>query len=134
MPRVRRRSHLRSQPKLSGERMTVYLETGCDYRFLDDNLGATIAESDAREAWRLHGAEITAAFIAEHPGRRPAGWWQFEAPALRQRRDGQAHIGDHGVTWRGVPIGLDYHPECESELQFLHRHELLTPAEKELLS
>jgi hypothetical protein len=45
------------------------------------NLGSLFADrQELREAWEQHRAEVMALFAKD--GRRPMGWWEFEAPGL----------------------------------------------------
>ena len=50
----------------------------------EDETGQPIprpAESDLRDAWDQHGADLVAEFIDRHPGRRPWGFWRFDRGA-----------------------------------------------------
>jgi hypothetical protein len=45
------------------------------------NLGSLFADrQELREAWEQHRVEVMALFAKD--GRRPMGWWEFEAPGL----------------------------------------------------
>lgn len=41
---------------------------------------AEITWPEARLAWDIAGAELTAEFRESHPGCRPAGWWWWDGP------------------------------------------------------
>ena len=76
-----------------------------------------VPETTRAERWREVGAELTAEWIAEHPGSRPAGWWQYEAPGARQVLTGT----------------IEAPTVIESEAAYLQRHDLLTAAERRVL-
>ena len=100
MPRLRRKRKVRDG---MAPRTVERLLTGCDWPFLD---GPALDADDLRDAWSQVGEEITADFIADHPGFRPAAYWRFEAADLQPRR------------------------EDESEPAYLRRLGLLTEGEK----
>ncbi|MEJ7591114.1 MAG: hypothetical protein WKF77_06160 [Planctomycetaceae bacterium] len=85
MPRVRRTG--KSDNRWNAEHRRV-LESGNDF------FGLFRDEIDQHECWQDSKGEILPAFIAENPGRRPHGWWQFEAKARRERIDGMPHPHD----------------------------------------
>ena len=112
-------------------------------------------EKERRKFWNSHKNEILKDFIATSPGKRPAAWWDFEAPEIRQRIGG---IGDCEndvfnivpVVTLGIPedwIGLAWlevypdltaidpenPPVFESQATYLKRHKILTKAEKNSL-
>lgn len=114
-----------------------------------------LSSEDMRAAlWREHSAEIVAEYAAEHPGRRPGRWWEFDAPEPRQRVGGvgtPAHERlayvprfRHGVPTRWLtdedaktfgPLGkpavdCDNPPRFESEAAYLNRLKLLLPGER----
>ena len=70
-----------------------------------DFLGTRTEE--LREAWEYGREELLRQWLVEHPGTRPPGWWRFDAPAARRKR--------------------------ETETAFLKRHHLLEPREREAL-
>jgi hypothetical protein len=93
----------------SWESFRVFLATGFDY--FDDLRGHVPTEDESAEAWAELGESIMAEFAITHPGARPAGWWQFDAPAeLRGER-----------------------PYCGDQTAILNDHGLLTDAERETL-
>jgi hypothetical protein len=64
-------------------------------------------ETEYREAWQRHRDEM----LAGNPGKRPAAWWQFDAP------DGLERPGDSG-----------------EETILLYEHGLLSAAEIKILT
>lgn len=36
-----------------------------------------------RRAWEVHGERLTREYMADNPGKRPPGWWTYEAPRDR---------------------------------------------------
>jgi hypothetical protein len=100
------------------------------------------------------GEEITAEFVAAHPGRRPRWWWKENAPEPRQRLGGvgmpweqaarrspvalergvPTHWLYEGGAWDGVPIDPANPPLYESEAAYLRRHHLLTREELQQLT
>ena len=36
-----------------------------------------------RGAWEVHGERLTREYMADNPGKRPPGWWAYEAPRDR---------------------------------------------------
>jgi len=53
-------------------------------------------------AWREYGDEILAAWVIDHPGTRPDGWWQFDSPENRQDHESEAaFLRRHGLTAPG---------------------------------
>ena len=122
------------------------LETGLD--FFDELPGV-----DRLEAWRDCRKELLPSFIAEDPGRRPWGWWQYDCPPnqFRTRTDGKRHqfLDPEFDLSRELGFGV---PRCfrecdlpdggvlniatsfESEASFLRRRSLLGDAELKALS
>lgn len=88
---------------------------------------------EIRDAWMAMRDEILPAWIAEHPGCRPWAWWVFDAPERRRCISGQHPYDD--PAWRGekrLTFGKpSWHTfaQFESQVQYLHRLDLLTPAE-----
>ncbi len=118
---IKNRIHLKAgkRSKLTHAQRSYLLE-GID-------LGQFDSEAAAREAWRANRAELLAAWIAENPGRRPDMWWQLEAPnQLRRQLAGPEPLAaspiHHGCPSWWPCKNLIFEPEVE----FLHRHSLLT--------
>lgn len=65
--------------------------------------GLLFGDRHPKDLWKLFGPEATELFVDNNPGRRPAGWWLYDAPEPR--------------------------PAGESETDYLRRHGLLTPLE-----
>jgi hypothetical protein len=99
-------------------------------------------------AWREHGEAITAAWVAEHPGTRPWGWWQYAATAPRSCVEGVRHVwpvGSGDWVWR-KEFGLPGRPQArkpgaeparivfEAQAAYLQRLGLLAPGEAERLT
>jgi hypothetical protein len=122
------------------------LETGADY--FDE-----LPEVDRLQAWRDCRKELLPSFIAENPGRRPWGWWQYDCPPnqFRTRVDGKRHQFldpsfdlsrelSFGIPRffreRDLPDGgvLDIADSFESEAMFLRRSQLLVPQEVKFLN
>ena len=105
-------------------------------------IGVRDADIDAvREAWSILGAEVTAEFIAENPGRRGYWWWVFDAPEPRRRQlaGGVLYVDRHDTpkasrkfsfgipcVWAGVSEPVVF----ETEAAYLARHDLLTVDER----
>jgi len=68
-------------------------------------------------------------------GTRPAAWWDYEAPELRQLIQGKypSELLEHGYCF-GAPRASGYGCEWESQEEYLDRLGLLTPEEKESLA
>jgi hypothetical protein len=89
--------------------------------------------------WTIRRDELLPAWIAEHPGTRPAAWWWLEAREPRQVLEDRGHhvwpVPRWGETWRldrGRPnIAQLGHFEVvfEAEATYLRRLDLLTSAE-----
>ena len=67
-----------------------------------------------REGWSVLGPELMPAWVGEQPGTRPWAWWQFDAPDERRRRPDKCE-------W------------AETEAEYLDRHDLWWPGEREQL-
>ena len=85
-----------------------------------------------REAWALHGARLTSAWIEMWPGTRPFGFWLCDAPEPRElttygRRDTAI------ATLYGIISTATIPPMQVSELVVLLRHDLLTAKERYML-
>jgi len=97
--------------------------------------------------WREVRDELLAAWIREHPVRRPWAWWQFDAPEPRGKfvdgrlvaephdecgPPGHRSTNDFGFpeTWLEEETGRHV---FESEPAFLDRHGLLSAAERRRL-
>ncbi len=163
MPRVNRRPKRRSagytQDHVHHLLFGVYLCPGHAFATLPRNHAGDYTDFNAmRIGWDILRAELLPQFIAEHPGHRPFAWWLFDAPERRQRTDNVVHPFDdrirrqhvEGVAKRhpafretayrlfyGRPGCLcvrdDFEAEYETEATYLHRLNLLTPAEREEL-
>jgi hypothetical protein len=93
-----------------------------------------------REAWRLHRARLLPAWIKEHPGTRPFAEWLCRIVP----KYGERPSTDFGSRWpspvrhrEGNMLNLIRHTHTvpraqEPEVEFLARHNLLSPAEKRL--
>lgn len=162
MPTTRRRRtrNLRADVP-SGERH--FLRSG-EYGDVEaaDRLAAFRIAGDAkrqRSVWAEIRDDELAAWIDEHPGRRPWGWWRFDAPreplalavdriwrddertiAHRRRIGGSgtpepsALIFSFGIPECWIEIDLSDPPRFESEATYLQRHRLLTPGERRRLT
>jgi hypothetical protein len=94
----------------------------------------------ARATWAEHRDELLEDWIAEHPGRRPAAWWRWEATESRRVLGGTAdHIAPDVPdvwewVWRqdfGVPAFWPQRARVivEAEATYLKRLGLLVPGE-----
>jgi hypothetical protein len=118
------------------------------------------AATNAREIWETYRDDLIGTYVEQHPGRRPWGFWRFEAPAEHRLRLGGKgdcipdHVSDEVEEyWRGLPtywIGEDRlmawpelaayaidpgdPPRFESEAAYLKRLGLLLPGEAERLT
>lgn len=102
-----------------------------------------------RALWELLRDDILREHIAREPGTRPAAWWLFDAPELRQVVGlDRAIVGDEtdrlpagedpnlpewarGKTYFGRPSIIDGF-EYESQCDFLERLSLLTDHERKI--
>jgi hypothetical protein len=115
------------------------LKFGFSCEILGDTFGRGDAfdEEAAREAWNLLRLPILREYAAEHPCRRPAAWWWFDAPELRRRVDGGRHPCEDPTREIGVYRGRpewyctedDFRAVYESEPAYLARLQLLTKGE-----
>ena len=100
------------------------------------------SEAELQRLWNLHRKRVLAAYILEHPGRRPWAWWMWDAPQDQRRRIGglgtglsERPDGEHPLSF-GRPNAYDDDysnedpPRYESERDYLARHGLLTKAEQ----
>jgi hypothetical protein len=131
-----RRQGPRRRASLASERLYFYLRFGWDFAILDFDLcGHSKPPADLiEEAWQQCGGDVLDWHLTgqpllvklgsphddAHPGSRPCGWWQFEAPG-RPELTGSAMAG-----YQVREAGRDW----ESEVSFLTRHGLLTTEEK----
>jgi hypothetical protein len=109
--------------------------------------------------WREHKAEFLPQFIRKNPGRRPAAWWNHDAPRWNQKfgawfdgtlMEPRRQLGGKGsapwdagrpiVPWYayGIPViwdGFDPEdPPCfEAQATYLQRFGVLTAAEQQIL-
>lgn len=108
--------------------------------------------------WARARDQIMADFLAALPGRRPRGWWCFDAPEpLRLRLGGTGdqqhprtidkavwHTTECGLPkfwitrttariYRGKGIDPDDPPIFESQPAYLERHRIFHPGEKEVV-
>ena len=119
-----------------------------------------LGKENKREAWESLRDELIPKWIIEHPGSRSDAWWIFDAPEPRRRRvDGKLHPFDDPewqanneriaakrgtrldwLEWvnqlnNGVPGVIGSREESlakyETQAEYLHRHELMTPEELE---
>ena len=154
---VRRRQI--SKPRKVGHGREHFSQLLCG---LGDAFGkdADFDQEQARECWQKHRDVLLAEWIEDNPGTRPWAWWRFDAPERRQCTNGQhphdcpsykAHVERVGgpSSYGGLAFALTYgvprlighgygceqcpeSPDYELEVEYLHRLELLTPAEVEL--
>ena len=96
-------------------------------------------------AWDATRDVLLGPFIERHPFERPFSWWFFDRPGGEYRQciegdfipvDANAKSywgGKWGVPPHHLLSGQPHRPVFESQLQYLTRLNLLTPAETELL-
>jgi hypothetical protein len=94
---------------------------------------------DDRQKWREHGPALLAAWIEEHPGRRPWAWWAFDVPsgAWREHVGGageQSAITSPDCVRSFYACDPTDPPRVESEQAFLRRLDLLLPGEEERIA
>ena len=134
----RRAWRVRTRTASLADPMRVLLETGDPGRgnltlfLLSRPGGAGGAPEVLRPVWEQHRDEIMTAWIEEHPGRRPYGWW-YGGDAPEPRR-----VLQHGPTttcavrcraWGVAPLQPDIRCTIESQATFLRRVRLLSRAE-----
>jgi len=78
MPRRRRVPKRRARFQY-GEEHALFLLCGHNY-FNDRPFGDVVDMELVRHCWAEHRDELLPKFVADHPGRRPWAWWQFDAP------------------------------------------------------
>ena len=141
MPRISRRIKRRRRPTKYTARHIRDLETG-RADFFGDLFGGDFGTR--ADAWRELKGTILANWIAEHPGTRPWGWWEFDTPARRERADGKLNPfdrEDYPENLKTLSFGAphnhltreDLEADYETEADFLRRHRLLEPEEIEAL-
>jgi hypothetical protein len=96
---------------------------------------------DARAAWDDLRDDLLPEWIAEHPGRRPFGWWAFDAIEPRQLLPNTPDLAIDARLWFGLPLFFAPHscpdaidrPEAmyETEPDYLERLDLWEPCERE---
>jgi hypothetical protein len=106
-----------------------------------------VTEATLAHAWREHRTALMATWIPAHPGRRPAGWWRYDAMEPRRVLLG-ASLLEAGPAaylegiWRrnaGIPAARriasieDSRLVVESEAAYLRRLRLLTREERRAL-
>ena len=124
MPRLKRRRLVRND---LSERTREHLLGGHDFEFL---AGEALDTEGLRDAWEDHGEDLLASFIAEHPGRRPWGWWRFEALEQRRRNQPDGPYTQYRCPASfGVPENCDP-AEYETERDYLERLGMMTVAER----
>lgn len=134
----------------------TYLETGMD------PAGAELAAASfkfftwrhdpelVKATWALVRDEFLMRWAEINPGRRPAIWWELDAPAQRQRVGGCGDPVFQHRNWipeflLGIPrywlpemhaCGIDPNdvPTFEAQAAFLKRHQLFLPGEEERLT
>ena len=132
-------------------RMALCLATGGDHIFLSEKQDPAERYTPAQRetGWQRWGTGLLALHIQHHPGTRPAGWWQHEAPEPRRmvaygptkdpklraflktcpRRWGlPANTKDVGGTYAS-PFSSFMEAFYETQGAYLTRLQLLTPAE-----
>ena len=100
------------------------LTIGVMYERDEDDRPLTIpSHEELRSAWEDRRGELLPEFIAENPGQRPWGWWQFDSPEpIRPRYNWPLHV-EHRIN--GVRKRDRWKPCPGSQLAFLERHGLL---------
>jgi len=79
MPRRRRVAKMRTPPFQYTPEAALFLTCGQDY-FNERPFGDPVDMELARAVWQEHRDELLSKYVADHPGRRPWAWWQFDAP------------------------------------------------------
>ncbi len=100
---------------------------GTAFRADEDGLPLSVpSHKELRAAWEKDRNTLLPQFIAENPGSRPWGWWQFSAPEpIPPRFRWQLHIErKNGVRFRDR-----WKISREQQCDFLEKRGLLTPAE-----
>lgn len=141
MPSIRRRARRRRDDfeELTAEQRRHLLRGSTFFH------GGFTDPDDFRVAWDLHRDELLPQFIAEHPGRRPFGWWFCDHGRERPIADPKATPADiarhrqherpehfkflHTEICRGNP--LIYFQQTEQD--YLREHGLLSKAEMKSL-
>jgi hypothetical protein len=104
--RTRRRRPSTAQPWMTEYLLYGYYTLPGGQRSVRKGLGLLFGEP-MPPPWEDVRADLLPDWIRQHPGTRPFAWWRDEAPEPRR--------------------------EGESEVEYLRRHGLLTPAETRTL-
>ena len=99
--------HRRQLFEILGKSQRLDLQTGRGW-FGDEwgphgSRGGELWNANRQRAWEMHRDALIEAWLAEHPGTRPAAFWAFDAADRR---------------------------ESETETAYLTRHKLLTVSER----
>ena len=60
---------------------------------------------DLAALWKIHRDELLAEWMRKNPGTRPAAWWKYDTPELRQPLPGQGLVAAGGPWWSADPEG-----------------------------
>ncbi len=160
MPTVKKRLGMRA---VYSAVVSEYLLTGEQPKEEDswwEIFALTCEKETVRSAWESLRDELLPAWVEEHPGTRPWGWWKHDAPKakvpgipewhLPEMVEPRKQIGGTGAPpWEEYPAILPYYtlglpdslegidpedlPRFESEASYLDRHGLLSAAERKAL-
>ena len=80
----RRRWRLQPRREELPEAWRCFFSTGNKYGAPEENRGPVLCWAQYEPMWRRHGETFTAAWIAEHAGSRPWGWWRYTGLSARK--------------------------------------------------
>lgn len=133
-----RKPRLKRHPRGWTDEHRLVLQHGSDY-FEVFGSDSQQAHTLKRKAWLELGKEILQDWIAEHPGSRPWGWWEFQTPQGGRR---ECLSGTHPhddpqndlprESHFGTPRYLrpeDMEAQFETQREFLERLQQLRPSE-----
>lgn len=138
MARVKRTGPMAKRLRLTPEEQSGL--TGGTEIIVNPFLGPVMS----KESWDFAGKQIMREWIRDHPGTRPPGWWEFDAPKdqwgspMRRERIGGAGTSQQctGYAW-GIPLlwkddlNPDLPPSFEGSARYLERLELFADREFE---
>jgi hypothetical protein len=100
-------------------------------------------ETDARETWEHHRDDFLTEWVESKPGERPYAWWRFDAPEGRLELNAPTSGSCLDRTDAGRRRGGDVLVPnvdrsdlvcwLEEESDYLERHDLFLPGERERL-
>jgi hypothetical protein len=85
VPRQRRKTKKKIPPPGLTDGVREVLEEGFAAVCYEIEHGHLPPNEEVREWWDLYGERVTLDYAEAHPGERPWGWWEWEAPDEERR-------------------------------------------------